>query len=200
MCLTFSIGLWLAGSGLCLAEGEIGWHGRYPFKPAPNGYKEGVDNQKVIKSYTKANEREILNSLRKLLAEYSRYPIMTYGASADMPQLKKAWARQRFPAAELQSILDRHHDINTFFRSSFRFPILSMGLKEIETYLGFKRRFNMDGFMALSEYYEYLNTKSQNNKERIKGRLMRYNLEDLEGTRFVANQMETVLQNCLDVN
>ncbi len=151
-------------------------------------------------SYTKANEREILNSLRKLLAEYSRYPIMTYGASADMPQLKKAWARQRFPAAELQSILDRHHDINTFFRSSFRFPILSMGLKEIETYLGFKRRFNMDGFMALSEYYEYLNTKSQNNKERIKGRLMRYNLEDLEGTRFVANQMETVLQNCLDVN
>ena len=76
----------------------------------------------------------------------------------------------------------------------------NMSLKEIEKYLGFKRRFDMDGFMALSEYYQYLNSTSTKRKDAIRGRLIRYNLEDLEGTRFVANQIETILQTCLNVS
>lgn len=164
-----------------------------------------VENQSGKRSFqffsenrTDANERKILNSLRKILAEYPEYSIFTYGASADIPQLKKAWFRQHFPDTELQSILARHYDINAFLRNNFRFPLLSMGLKEIESYLGFKRKFNMDGLMALSEYYQYLRAKNTKRKEELRGSLMRYNLEDLEGTLFVANQMETVAQNCLD--
>jgi len=149
---------------------------------------------------TKADERKILNSLRRVLSKYPRYPIITYGASADMPQLKKAWPRQRFPESELEAILERNYDINSFLRNSFRFPLLKMGLKEIGSYLGFKRRFNMDGLMALSEYYEYLNAKSLKRKEKIESRLMRYNLEDLKGTQFVANQMDNILQNCIDAS
>lgn len=166
-----------------------------------------IDDQNGKRSFqffsengTKANEKRILNSLRRVLDNYPHYSIMTYGAAADIPQLKKAWFRQRFPNTELEAIIERHHDINAFLRNSFRFPLHSMGLKEIESYLGFKRRFDMDGLMALSEYYQFLNTKSMKRKEKIKGRLMRYNLEDLEGTRFVANQIETVLQNCLDAS
>jgi predicted RecB family nuclease len=149
---------------------------------------------------TKANERKILNSLRKFISKYPKYPIMTYGAAADIPQLKKAWARHRFPDAELQAILERHYDINAFLRNGFRFPLHNMGLKDIGSYLGFKRRFDMDGLMALIEYFEYLNTKKLGKKEAIKGRLLRYNLEDLKCTQFVANQVDNILNTCIDAS
>lgn len=70
----FIIGLWLVGSDVCRAEGEIGWHGPYPFKPAPGGYKEGVDDQKVIKSYTTANADELKGLVPDVMITWLKDP------------------------------------------------------------------------------------------------------------------------------
>jgi len=55
----FLLGNLLLGGNCIYADDEIGWHGPYEFKVPPDGFKQGINDQKVIKQFNCGNADEI---------------------------------------------------------------------------------------------------------------------------------------------
>lgn len=141
-------------------------------------------------------EKQILLKLIEMLEKYPTYQILTWdGLRADIPQLEAAWHRQGLPHEELQDLKQRHLDLYQFFRRNYRFPLWSFGLKEIDKYLGFVRKYeDMNGLEAQYLYHQYLSIPKRNSQERlsIKQKLLEYNKEDLDATLYVLGQLQSL--------
>ncbi|MFC1903233.1 TM0106 family RecB-like putative nuclease [Chloroflexota bacterium] len=143
-----------------------------------------------------AEEKEILNSFTELLNEYTTHQVVTWdGLRADIPQLNAAWRRYDLSKDKLDELEHRHFDLYNFFLRNCRFPLGSFGLKEIDEYLGFRRKLGgMDGLEAQMLYHQYLNITNHSSQERsrIKQLLLDYNREDLEALLFVLNRLRVL--------
>ncbi len=147
---------------------------------------------------TKKEEKRILRELTKLLSTKPKHQIVTYGAAADLPQLKNAWFRQGFPPSELDDIERRHIDLYAFILRNFRLPLDSYSLKDIEEYLGFERKDKqMDGLLALLLYNQYLREKNISKKLELKQRLLVYNREDLDGTLYTLSHLKLLAEQSI---
>jgi len=141
-------------------------------------------------------EKQVLNRFNEFLEKHPTHQILTWdGLRADIPQLDVAWRRQGFPPEKLEDLKRRHLDLYNFFLHNYRFPLGSFGLKEVGTYLGFKRKHEgMDGLEAQMLYHQYLNIpkRSERQRSRIKQLLLEYNREDLEATLFLLSQLRSL--------
>jgi len=142
-------------------------------------------------------ERSLLASLIDLTKKNRSLQFITYsGTSADMPQLRKAWLRQSLPEGDLAHIEERHTDVYQLLQSSFRFPMKSMGLGDMEEYLGIQRQSPIsDGLEALALYYRYVRTR----EGELKRQLLEYNREDLESTVALAGKMPLLMKESLTI-
>jgi len=146
-----------------------------------------------------AKEKEILNSFTELLNEYPTHQVVTWdGLRADVPQLDAAWRRHDLSKEKLGELKRRHFDLYNFFLHNCRLPLGSFGLKEIDEYLGFRRKLGgMDGLEAQMLYHQYLNTPDHGSQEklRIKQLLLDYNRDDLEALLFVLNRLRVLARS-----
>jgi len=154
--------------------------------------------QYFAEKFTSAEEKRIIEQLLASLKSNPEHIVVTYGASADMPQLEKAWRRHGFSANEWSNLEKRHVDLYTFMLRNFRFPLSSYSLKDVEGFLGFQRKKErIDGLIALGMYNRYLREKKGPLKAAIKQELLEYNREDLEATVFVARKLKPLLSECI---
>lgn len=154
--------------------------------------------QYFAERFTSAEEKRIIEELLAILKSNPKHVVITYGASADMPQLEKAWRRHGFSANEWSDLKKRHVDLHTFVLHNFRFPLSSYSLKDVEGFLGFQRKKErIYGLIALDMYTRYLREKKEPQKLAIKQELLEYNREDLEATAFVAKQLKPLLDECI---
>lgn len=154
--------------------------------------------QYFAERFTSAEEKRIIEELLFALKFNPKHVVVTYGASADMPQLEKAWRRHNFSADEWSNLEKRHVDLYTFLLQNFRFPLSSYSLKDVEGFLGFQRKKErINGLIALDMYNRYLREKKEPQKLAIKQELLEYNREDLEATAFVAKQLKPLLDECI---
>jgi predicted RecB family nuclease len=154
--------------------------------------------QYFAERFTPVEEKRIIEELLAILKFNPKHVVITYGASADMPQLEKAWRRHGFPANGWSDLQKRHVDLYAFMLRNFRFPLSSYSLKDVEGLVGFQRnKERIDGLIALGMYNQYLREKKEPQKSAIKQELLEYNKEDLEGTAFVARQLKPLLGECI---
>lgn len=134
-----------------------------------------------------SDERDILMSLCDLLRAYPHAPVLTWnGNAADLPQLKSAWFRQKLPKRTLDDLIARHFDLYQAAYNSIRLPIYGLGLKVVAEYFGFERKHrDLSGIMMPFMYQQYLVTKNETAKSKIRQTIMEYNQDDLEALALV---------------
>ena len=139
------------------------------------------------------------NQEEKLLKQFIQFlvdnPDLTFvtwsGATADMPQLRRAWSRHGLPSTNLMSIEDRHVDLAAYASRNFRFPAKSFRLGDMERYFGFKRKKrDIDGFLVPSIYADYVRSRNESKKERLRTKLLQYNKDDVESTLFILDRLK----------
>lgn len=81
--------IWLAG--LCVSDGN---------RPEYQQF--------FAERFTASEEKRILRSVHDFLEAHPIHPVITFGTSADMPQLRKAWMRQGMPESGLDEIERRN--------------------------------------------------------------------------------------------
>ena len=123
------------------------------------------------------DEKARLTSFADLLESFATYSIVTWhGLGADMPVLEKAWSRLRLSEEVLEDIELRHIDLYDIVKKNFRFPIESLGLKEVASYYGFERAHSeMDSSMVPIKYLDYLDTSEPTLKQEV----LDHNADDL---------------------
>jgi predicted RecB family nuclease len=113
-------------------------------------------------------------------------PVVTWaGQGADIPRINAACARLGLqePAAE---ITRRHSDAYLWAFNNVRLPTLSLGLKEVSRYFGFRPATDVrDGLDAVTLYIDWLSTGD----ESIKTRLIDYNHDDLNAVALIADRL-----------
>ncbi|KSV17284.1 hypothetical protein DA01_07440 [Dehalococcoides mccartyi] len=143
-------------------------------------------------------EKRILSSLIDILRSKPKYHVVTYGASADIPQLKKAWNRHGFSSDLWNQLEGRHIDLYTLILRSFRLPLTFYGLKDIEDYFGFVRKGDrIDGLTALDKYYQYVRVRKKETKLALKQELLQYNKEDIKATAFIVRKFKSFIGECI---
>lgn len=127
---------------------------------------------------TPAQERDALASLQVLLDRHPDLPVVTWaGNSADVPRLIAAANRHSLPALA-DALTERHIDVYAWLQRTGRLPILSLGLKQISAYLGYRPRTDVtDGLDALRRYQVWM----ASHDERIREQLLAYNADDIAG-------------------
>jgi len=71
-------------------------------------------------------------------------------------------------------------------RDVFCLPVPSYGLKSVENYVGFERSTQeYGGLWAVVRYHEWLQADREDERERVRDELLRYNREDCEAMRHV---------------
>ncbi len=155
-------------------------------------------HQYFAERYTMVEERRILTFMIEVIERMKRYVLVTFGASADMPQLRKAWNRQGLPPNLWSSLEENHMDLYTFILRNFRFPLASYSLKDIESFLGFQRKNErIDGLLALAMYRQYLRQKNDRKRAALKEELLNYNKEDLQATAFITDRLRDLPKECV---
>ena len=129
--------------------------------------------------------------LHELLKENRDLPIITWnGDGADLPQLAAAARTHRIPV--MQTIRKRHVDLLGVSRRSIRLPIPTFELKAVTAYLGVRRKSGIThGLQALEYFNRYRNTRSKDQRARLRQKLLAYNREDLEALPIVAEFLRT---------
>jgi predicted RecB family nuclease len=92
---------------------------------------------------------------------------------------------QRFgdPGGIAERVLANHHDLCRAAKRSIVLPLPSYGLKVIEQHVGFRRTIpDYSGEEAMADYIEAVETEDETGRERLMGRILAYNEEDLEAT------------------
>lgn len=139
-------------------------------------------------------EKQVLVELVQILNENPKLTLVTwFGTSADMPQLRQAWRRQKLSLHKLDNIGKGHVDLGTYLKRNFRLPTKSFQLDDIERYFGYSRQDrDINGLLALTLYNEHLTLKNKRMKQEIRTRLLNYNREDLEATRLILDQSRSL--------
>ena len=128
-----------------------------------------------------------LDTLERLLSDDPTIALFTWGgASADLPQLRNICLRHDRRLL-LEMIERRHIDLCAVAKECVRFPIRDLGLDTASEYLGQPRVSGIrNGLEAGYYYYRYRKTRKKAEKGALQRELLRYNLDDLEGTRAIA--------------
>lgn len=125
---------------------------------------------------TAEEERAALTGLAQLLAENPGLPVVTWaGNGADVPRLVAAADRYDLLGLAAQ-IAARHEDAFVWVQRNVRLPLLSLGLKDVSRYLGYRASTDVtDGLDALLRYQRWLDTRS----ESIQAELVEYNRDHI---------------------
>lgn len=137
-------------------------------------------------------ERANLRQLAKIVADHPGLPVITWsGESADIPQLKNA--AKRLGLQGLAPLFERHSDLFAYARSYVRLPIPGLDLKSVTRYFGLARTSVIrDGVHAQSAYLTYLRTRSESTKRKLRGTLLDYSRDDVDGLIGVAQRIRTL--------
>ena len=142
---------------------------------------------------TPADEHAVLSDLFDLVGEHPDLPIITWaGDMADIPRLRNAEHDERF-----DSFLDRHVDLYRFARDTIRWPTTALTLKDLTEYLAIARMSGVqDGFQAQHLFMQY----SITGDAAIKGQLLDYNRDDVDGLVQLVQHMRLVISDAASSN
>jgi predicted RecB family nuclease len=147
------------------------------------------DERKMLKQFTKWYLKE-----KPVFVSYS-------STSADRPQLLNSLARLKIPTFGIEdAFFDLYYSCISTQRIELQNVFLpmrgSMGLKDVSKALGYQEPPDLrisDGLQGLLVYEEFLRTRNENLKD-----LLRYNLSDLERTKFVFDKIRASLEQAVD--
>jgi len=131
---------------------------------------------------TPAEERRNLRQLARLVEEHPSLPVVTWnGASADVPELRKAGKRLKVTKV-VESIVANHLDLYLYAVAGVRLPIPSLTQSEVATYFGVTKVSAVhDGFDAQWRYLVYAASEPGPTRDNLRDELLEYNRDDLVG-------------------
>lgn len=146
-------------------------------------------------------ERRLLVSLVNIKDKYADHLLITYsGASADLPQLAKSCKRHRIYPRIYNMMVRNHIDLYQLLLRNLRFPIASMGLRDMEEYLNLQRKSDItSGLEALMLYDRYLRTKNEIKKKELRNELCIYNKDDIASTLSIIKSIPQFLTEAIRV-
>ena len=138
------------------------------------------------------DERQTLESLIDLVRALPNHWILTWsGLSADLPQLKSAWARHGLDEGVLSELYRRHIDLFQVAYSDVRLPIEGLGLSNVASYFGYKRKHSsLSGFDMPSLYGRFLKEQDEIEKQSIRNQILTHNLDDLKALSLVWDHLQ----------
>ena len=147
------------------------------------------------------DERDLLDSLVNVRKKHPGHFLITYsGTSADLPQLENSCMRHKIFPRIYNTIVSNHEDLYRVLIDSLRFPIASMGLRDMEEYLNLRRKSDIrNGLEALMLYDRYLRTKNDNTKKELRNDLCTYNKDDVASTLSIIESIPQFLTEAIRV-
>ena len=135
---------------------------------------------------TPQEEQAALTALAGLLGRLPGLPVVTWaGNSADLPRLVSA-ARRHDLYGLADALIARHLDAYLWLQRNARLPLLSLGLKDVAGYFGYRASTTItDGLDALMRYQAWLATKD----EPIRAELNAYNRDDISALVHVIDRL-----------
>ena len=135
---------------------------------------------------TPAEERDALLGLATLLETHPRLPVLTWaGASADIPRLTAA-ARRHELGGLAEIVTTRHFDAYLWTLNSLRLPIVSLGLKEVSSYFGYRPCTEISsGLDAVMLYHTWLADRD----DTIRAQLTAYNRDDIDALAHIISRL-----------
>jgi predicted RecB family nuclease len=113
---------------------------------------------------------------------------------ADIPRLRAAAGRHEL-AGLADAITDRHFDAYLWILANARLPVLSLGLKPVSSYLGFRPSTDVaDGLHALMLYHAWLASSD----ETIKATLTAYNRDDVDALAHAISRLVDLSPGVID--
>lgn len=159
-------------------------------------------NRKTYKQFFaekahRSEEKRLLESLLEVKQGFPECLLVTYGGIwADIPQMENACIRQNFADDFIVKITETHLDLYQLLQNSFRFPMASMGLDDIEEYLDIEKNCRIsNGFEALAEYNRFLRTRDNE----LRQELLDYNKSDIVSTLSIINKIPRLIADSLKV-
>ncbi len=148
-------------------------------------YPDGADHHSWWAD-TPSQEREILTRLTMLLDQHPHLRLATWaGSTADIPRLRAAAARHGLPGLATTAA-DRHFDAWLWARNYLRLPTLTLGLKEVSAYIGFRPATDIaDGLDAIQRYHAWLTSQD----ETLKTELTAYNRDDIDALAHIITRV-----------
>ncbi|MBN2468051.1 MAG: DUF1329 domain-containing protein [Deltaproteobacteria bacterium] len=70
----FLVTMGIVGAETTCNAAEIGWQGPYPYAPAVEGFQDGIENQKIIKTYDTSNADEVKGLVPDIQIEWLKDP------------------------------------------------------------------------------------------------------------------------------
>ena len=142
------------------------------------------------------DEGQILESLSQMLAEFPNYWIITWnGKSADFPQLKRGWLRNRLSEELFAGFEQRHVDSYELAYKNVRFPVSDFKLSTISDYFGYRRKHRgLSGQDMPVLYRQYLQTDKSSEKESLRGKILSHNEDDLKGLLQVWKGLQEIVR------
>ncbi|MBW2970436.1 TM0106 family RecB-like putative nuclease [Candidatus Woesearchaeota archaeon] len=89
---------------------------------------------------------------------------------------------------DVKKILDNMTDVLSIVKKTAALPTLTMSLKEVSKFLGFKYRGMTDAQESIVLYLQYLETK----EKEIMKRILDYNEDDVRATKLIKEWLETL--------
>ena len=148
---------------------------------------------------TRTDERQILEMFSELVRGLPEHWILTWsGLSADIPQLRSAWARHDLHPDMLDVLQGRHIDLYQVAYANVRWPIEGLGLTDVADYLGYRRkRGSLSGFDMPFLYRQFLSEQDKSEKSSIRERILTHNVDDLKALALVWDRLQTFVHDNL---
>ena len=161
----------------------LGWMDR-----KGNIQQEFLDNTK--------DEKEMLNKFGQWVEKENPILIAYRSTTADAPHLRNCFTRFKLPFHHTEHyFFDLYQDVlytQSYRKQRYFLPLgKPCGLKEVSEFLGYlKPDLEIsDGILAPIKYEEFLNSRNEKLKEKIKTDLLEYNRDDLKRTKFIYDQL-----------
>jgi predicted RecB family nuclease len=171
--LEYDTHIWLVGA--CLASGDD---------------REYLD----LWADTPRQVRKNLRDLDAFIANHSGTPVVTWsGDGADLPRIRAATEKMELPSLEAALSVE-HLDVFQYVAHHVRFPIPSLTLKWVGSYLGIPRLSDIEGGLEAQSMYRRYRRARGKQRLNIRQALIDYNHDDLdaliETTRKLADMLD----------
>ncbi len=143
------------------------------------------------------DEKKMLNKFCQWLEEENPILVAYASTTADAPHLRNCFTRLKLPFQQIEYyFFDLYQDVlytRSYQKQKYFLPLgKPCGLKEVSDFLGYlKPDLEIsEGILAPIKYKEFLNSKDEKLKEKIKTDLLEYNRDDLMRTKFIYDQLK----------
>ncbi|HDZ16966.1 MAG TPA: hypothetical protein ENH75_01665 [archaeon] len=143
------------------------------------------------------DEKEMLNEFCQWLEKENPILIAYRSTIADAPHLQNCLTRLKLPFQQIEYyFFDLYQDVlytQSLQKQKYFLPLgKPCGLKEVSELLGYQKPDLeiSDGILAPIKYEEFLNSRNEKLKEKIKTDLLEYNRDDLKRTKFIYDQLK----------